>query len=637
MRPAYCVMFLALVGCVKSGVDFGSQLHVVPSELNDVGPGHVYWFHVPVDGGVEVEEIRKAEGVRKVAADGNDWIWFAWSHHAPDGQLLPHSGGRLYANVMIPKDIGRAKYSHGGYGGNRSSHVAFGNHVAFFSSYDDPVVDDLNYATLYCFSGSAEGQVEHEMLRNYPGRKLRLQCFGNGYAVVKTTEDGGRTAVWRTTKQMFVLISHAENPNMMRTYMRRFPSITPKDIDLSVDKWVRNEIRWRMNALDSRHLRRIKIGMRESLVYYTDTHLWRMFPNFPNLLKIGDIKETSSPDEELQYLQFARNWLWANRTNFKFDADTLGYILKGPDLYDTDNPPELPDEIKGPPLPTADQIAVWERAVAETERMEMERKIRSEIANLHRGFSRWLKHGVNPRNIYAPANYPQLKETVGDTSPEMTLLEVWEWMQKAQGWLWANRENLLWDNQKHRFFLTGADRYAAAHVQDLPEELRGPPRPSEKRPLDEQSRDWERLRGEIEQRRIDERMHKAIDRIDHTYANWLKSGDNPDVKFMRLNWKHSFAFPWGEHSWSRDLLQTWKWMKHVRCWLWANRTNFQPYDIHAGFHLKGPDLYDPKNPPKLPADLRGPPRPAATAVKGSSAKSSEGGTTEKQAPAATAR
>jgi hypothetical protein len=44
-----------------------------------------------------------------------------------------------------------------------------------------------------------------------------------------------------------------------------------------------------------------------------------------------------------------------------------GYILKGKDLYDPKNPPELPEELRGPPKPQPDQGAKDQKGAAEAE------------------------------------------------------------------------------------------------------------------------------------------------------------------------------------------------------------------------------------------------------------------------------
>jgi len=57
--------------------------------------------------------------------------------------------------------------------------------------------------------------------------------------------------------------------------------------------------------------------------------------------------------EDWEHLQFVHCWFWSNRTNFKYDDENRGFALKGPDLYDPKNPPELP-EVDDVLLPTAD-------------------------------------------------------------------------------------------------------------------------------------------------------------------------------------------------------------------------------------------------------------------------------------------
>ena len=60
-----------------------------------------------------------------------------------------------------------------------------------------------------------------------------------------------------------------------------------------------------------------------------------------------------------------RNFLWANRANFRYDDETRGYILKDKNRYDPKNPPELPEELRGPPKPAEGEGA---KPAAESEK-----------------------------------------------------------------------------------------------------------------------------------------------------------------------------------------------------------------------------------------------------------------------------
>jgi hypothetical protein len=72
-------------------------------------------------------------------------------------------------------------------------------------------------------------------------------------------------------------------------------------------------------------------------------------PDFVQPLR--ELRERAPKEEvEAAMQRFAGN-LWANRRNLVYDGKAQRYFLKGPDLYDPENPPELPDDLR--PVPPA--------------------------------------------------------------------------------------------------------------------------------------------------------------------------------------------------------------------------------------------------------------------------------------------
>jgi hypothetical protein len=323
---------------------------------------------------------------------------------------------------------------------------------------------------------------------------------------------------------------------------------------------------------------------------------------FPDALKLEpELTRQSSIMEEWQYLQVVRRWLWANRRDFRYDDETRGYVLKAGDLYDSDNPPRLPGELRGPPRPTDQQVRASAAAARADEIRRAEEKIRTQIAVWDHHYRSWLADPRRPGRLRVPHAFPDLRKLIRESKVSTDVEELRTWLKTAREWLWANRQNLSLDRTKNVFNLRGPDLYDPDDPPELPEELRGPPRPTE-----EQIRAGTEAARRAELGAAEREIRRQVAEWDRYYTAWLSTRRGPGRFYVRR------AFPdlqklIGEAKNSADPQEIRTWLRTAREWLWANRENLRREGYV--FRLRGPDLYDPENPPELPEDLRGPSGP----------------------------
>ncbi len=79
-----------------------------------------------------------------------------------------------------------------------------------------------------------------------------------------------------------------------------------------------------------------------------DLYLFSALPQ-----RFGLVNKETPLIDKWTWFYHARRFLWANRLNFHLDKDEWHLLLKGPDLYDAEHPPELPPELVDPPKPEA--------------------------------------------------------------------------------------------------------------------------------------------------------------------------------------------------------------------------------------------------------------------------------------------
>jgi hypothetical protein len=136
-------------------------------------------------------------------------------------------------------------------------------------------------------------------------------------------------------------------PKALGPLLLRLGSIIPKDYQVSVDKWVQNEIKWRIpQVVKAFEWERVH---KDNFVYVFCPFVITYFPDVR--AKFGSLRTDAPLSTSWDWVNSACNFLWANRGNFKYDDGTRGYILRGKDLCDPENPPELPEELRVPPKP----------------------------------------------------------------------------------------------------------------------------------------------------------------------------------------------------------------------------------------------------------------------------------------------
>lgn len=261
----------------------------------------------------------------------------------------PRYAEYLFNMLFIPGPLGKTRGDSGffnalGWGGTaflNPEHWLKGS-VGFtdFSSGNSETM--LVHAVL----GVTSQEVEHDMLRYIAGTKVVTETFGEHGVLVSGNQQEGHIVAWQISPQAYVRIYNCYDKGMVAAYVDRLGSITPRDYRVDPDRWVRDEIisRIRRTDWDIRHR-----GWDVTFVAGAWSCITTTFPNV-FLLK-GMIKEGMTPEEVHGRLKWAREWLWANRENFTYNDRSRGFMLKGPDRYDPEHPPELPEEMRGLPPP----------------------------------------------------------------------------------------------------------------------------------------------------------------------------------------------------------------------------------------------------------------------------------------------
>lgn len=199
---------------------------------------------------------------------------------------------------------------------------------------------------------SLPGQVEHEMLRNVVGTDVSIEPCGKGYVIVSNS-GWGTFVVWQVSDQAYGRMDNGFDRDLLAPYIDKLGSVTPRDYKIDPDKWVENEIRWRLQKCDRSYLRRLES---RGPICGNDLYVSDINMSFPECghgepLRAKLSRELSLKDEH-QLLAFTRRWLWANRKNFVYDDGWRCFRLKDrKSLYKPDSPPELPPELKDPTPP----------------------------------------------------------------------------------------------------------------------------------------------------------------------------------------------------------------------------------------------------------------------------------------------
>lgn len=289
-----------------------------------------------------VEVVRSEERLKVTWQPFNDAPWTN-----PGDKWIP-GADRIYDYLAIKGKLGKTKWSHGkgiiGRAGTIISQTR--GQVSFGMMFNDLSKGTNEMMALRCYDQASLGQVEHEMLRDVAGTPVKTEKCGDGYVVVSGA-GRGVFVVWQVSDQMFVRIDNSFDKEMVAAYVNRLGSIIPSDYQVNADKWVEDEIRWRIPQIN--HAYEWEKANKQDFVFIFCPFVTMYFPDVYR--KYGILEAKTPLEKTWTWMNNCRNFLWANRANFKYDDGTRGYVLKSADRYDAKNPPELPDELKGPPKP----------------------------------------------------------------------------------------------------------------------------------------------------------------------------------------------------------------------------------------------------------------------------------------------
>lgn len=472
MRP--WLKYSLLIYSIFNRLLFGAEEGKVP-------PPKPYVFSLGSLTPKQIEEVRTVPGIVEVSAGERTrvvWQPFNDGPWKPDGSKFIKGAERIYDFLAIKKRLGETVWTHGGiFGHNSSTIITYGPVLSgskgvpkvFCNMFNDLKSHRNEVMSIVCYSDSEPGQLEHEMLRGLIGLPITVQPCANGFVLVANGNQELRVA-WQVSDQIYATIDFSFDKEMAAAFIDRLGCITTKDYKVSLDKWVEEEIRWRMKQLDFDFQWSLAHGIK-NLGFLE--HLYHYFPETGQTFKPPG--KESTPLENLTFLNSARNFLWANRANFKYQPSAGWYVLKGKDLYDPEHPPELPIELRGPSKPTQEEIRTWEAIAQETARQDLQASIRSQFAVWDSMSQWWLIQRNEKGNLAVTAGFNELEERMKKYGFNLTWQQAQKWLVEAKGWLWANRDNF--ERRNGSYFLKGPDLYDPAHPPELPEDLRSPPQP----------------------------------------------------------------------------------------------------------------------------------------------------------------
>jgi hypothetical protein len=160
------------------------------------------------------------------------------------------------------------------------------------------------------YAGAWPGLAEHEMLRDLLGHPARVEALGGGYVVAGRTRQGPCVA-WPVNEQSFVCAYHVTDLQRLAPYMSRFGSMLPRDYRPNQERWVENEIRWRLAQFD----RACPAGAKDQWLWVYAPYLTDVFPEV--FSRFGAVWPETTPAESREWLRKTREFLMANRNSFR--------------------------------------------------------------------------------------------------------------------------------------------------------------------------------------------------------------------------------------------------------------------------------------------------------------------------------
>ncbi|MBE7462208.1 MAG: hypothetical protein HS116_01830 [Planctomycetes bacterium] len=467
-KAAQVLLLILVEGLALTGAESVERVH----------PPKPYVFSLGCLTDQDVQILKSVPGVIDVSVGeriGVVWQPFNDGPWQADGSKFIKGAERIFDVLAIKKQIGNTKWTHGGIiGHNAGSIIWYGPEL--HGSYAVPKVfgimfDDLRTGRnevmrITCYSECEPGQLVHEMVRGMIGMPISLRKCGNGYALVADSDKEVRVA-WQVSSQHFVTIDFSFDIEMVSSYMDRLGCITPPNFSVSVEDWVENEIRWRMKQLDASYERNAIKG-------YKSLPFVDFFVSYFQAVgkRFGSLRNEASLLEQWGYLDSCRKFLWSNRHNFKYVSSAGWFALKGEDLYDPAHPPSLPEELRGPPRPSDEQVTAWEQAALDRERKAFEDAFRKQFKDWSRQLQDISKEGQKIFGVDVRYPFEEIRLSLQRRLPIRSRQEAEAWIGEARGRLWANRDNFEW--RKNGYYLKGPDLFDPQNPPKVPDDLLGP-------------------------------------------------------------------------------------------------------------------------------------------------------------------
>jgi len=290
-------------------------------------------------------------GVTEVARDDRSITveWQPYNDKPWESQQKWIDGAqRFHDYIPIKGRLGKTQWTHGG-------QSMFSTGIMQGSRGLCTIMHFTNFASrsseaMYLVGNPAPppGQLVHEMLGREIGRKIEFVRIGDHWVIVSRS-GYGTNVVWQVSDYWYMRIENTFDRDMVAAYLAKFGSITTPDLDLNLDRWIDNEIRWRFESVDRQLVMPIKSDNPHK--FGLSWHAEDIYRFTPLQLTHGSVKRDTPLPEKWQWFYHARRFLWANLGNFKLHDDESRFALIGPDRYDPKNPPELPDFLVDPPMP----------------------------------------------------------------------------------------------------------------------------------------------------------------------------------------------------------------------------------------------------------------------------------------------
>jgi len=311
-RVAWLFLFAALASTRPADGTECSSPFRLPEVPLDAGP---FVLRLADLASSEVEGLRQVEGVQEVNAETGRVVFQPfrgkagrWVKGAEKIAEYMQPGSRAAARFIAPRDDAVCADALPG--------------LSLQLTFPDASKKYEASVNLRGYAGAWPGLAEHEMLRDLIGYPARVEALGGGYVVAGRTRQGP-CVVWPVNEQFFVCAYHVADLPRLAPYVRRFGSALPEDYRPNQERWVENEIRWRLAQLD----RACPDGAKDQWLWAYAPFLTDVFPDVFN--HFGAVAPQATAAESQEWLRKTREFLMANRSNFRYSEAWWGYVPSG--------------------------------------------------------------------------------------------------------------------------------------------------------------------------------------------------------------------------------------------------------------------------------------------------------------------